>query len=67
MQKVVTVTTWTNNKKFVGELDYYETEWEKVNEYLNNGYKVVSITPVVTGSQASYMYSLTFVLEQAPE
>jgi|GEM_PF-4069138 len=39
MQKVATVTTWTNTKKFDDE-----TEGEKVNEYLSDGYKIVSIS-----------------------
>ena len=62
MQKIITVTTHTNiidkdNK-------YIEKEYPKINEYLEDGYEVKQVVPVVTNSESSYMYSITFVLEK---
>lgn len=62
MQKVITITTHTNiidqNDKFT------EKEYPKLNEYLENGYVVKQTVPIVTNSETSYMYSITFILEK---
>ena len=62
MQKVITVTTHTNvidkQEKFT------EKEYPILNSYLEEGYKVISITPIITNSTTSYMYSITFLLEK---
>jgi hypothetical protein len=62
MQKVITITTHTNIVSMNAE--FKETEFPKLNEYLQSGYKVLQVIPVSTSSTESYMYSLTFVLEK---
>ncbi|EKT4502414.1 hypothetical protein JE943_002436 [Flavobacterium psychrophilum] len=62
MQKVITVTTHTNivskNDKFT------EEEYPILNKYLEEGYKVIQVTPVILNSVTAYMYSITFLLEK---
>jgi hypothetical protein len=62
MQKVVTVTTHTNvlNR----DEKYIEVEYDKVNGYLEDGYKVVQVVPFTTNVSDSFRYTLTFVLEK---
>jgi hypothetical protein len=62
MQKVITVTTHTN--VIDKEEKFTEKEYPKLSSYLEEGYKVISTTPVVTNSTNSYMYSITFLLEK---
>jgi hypothetical protein len=62
MQKLITVTTHTNiinnPEKFT------EKEYPTLNKYLEEGYKVIQTTPIVTNASGSYMYSITFLLEK---
>ncbi|MFV8335759.1 hypothetical protein ACNQF7_06680 [Flavobacterium sp. RSP29] len=62
MQKVITVTTHTNivskDEKFT------EKEYPTLNKYLEDGYKVIQVTPVILNSVTAYMYSITFLLEK---
>lgn len=63
MQKVITITTHTNiiqNKNTT----FVESEYPKLNEYLQEGYKVSQAIPVNTSSTNSALYSITFVLEK---
>jgi hypothetical protein len=62
MQKVVTVTTHTN--VIDKEEKFTEKEYPILNSYLEEGYKVIGTTPVVTNATSSYMYSITFLLEK---
>jgi hypothetical protein len=62
MQKVVTVTTHTNI--IDKDLKFTEKEYPVLDKYLQEGYKVISVTPIITGATASYMYALTFVIER---
>jgi hypothetical protein len=62
MQKVITVTTHTN---IIDKDDKFtEKEYPTLNKYLEEGYKVVQVTPIVLNSTTAYMYSLTFLLEK---
>ncbi|MEL0457619.1 hypothetical protein WJN01_15390 [Flavobacteriaceae bacterium SZ-1-7] len=62
MQKVITITTHTN---IIDKDDKFtEKEYPKLNEYLEDGYIVKQTVPITTGSQTSYMYSITFILEK---
>ena len=62
MQKVITVTTHTN---IIDKEDkFIEKEYPKINEYLEDGYEVKQVVPVVTNSQNSYRYSITFILDK---
>jgi hypothetical protein len=62
MQKVITVTTHTN--VIDKEEKFTEKEYPTLNKYLEEGYKVIQVTPIVTNSNTSYMYSITFLLEK---
>ena len=62
-QKIVTVHTHTNT---FGENKFAEHEFPVVTKYLDDGYSVKQIVPVILSSTAAYMYSLTFVLEKLP-
>jgi len=62
MQKVITITTHTNiidkDNKFT------EKEYPTLDNYLQEGYKVVQVVTAIPNSTTAYMYSLTFVLEK---
>ena len=60
MQKVITITTHTNIIE--KENKFTEKEYPSLNKYLNEGYVVSQVVPVVPGANTAYMYSLTFVL-----
>ena len=60
--KVITITTHTN----ILERDelFKETEYPKLNEYLEQGYTVKESIPITINSTTAYMYSITFILEK---
>lgn len=60
MQKVITITTHTN----IIDIDnkFTEKEYPTLDKYLKEGYKVVQVIPI-SPDKNSYMYSITFVLE----
>jgi hypothetical protein len=60
MQKVVTITSHTGIIS-KGE-EFKESEYPKLNAYLKEGYVIVQVVPVIKPADASYTYSLTFVL-----
>lgn len=60
MQKLITVSTHTNK----GGNDFHEEEYPKVNELLEQGYKVVNVYPITTAATGSYMFALVIVLEK---
>jgi len=62
MQKVVTVTTHTN--VLDKNQTYVEREYEKINQYLQEGYVVIQLVPFTTSAEGSFRYTLTFVLEK---
>jgi len=62
MQKVITITTHTNI--IDKDVKFTEKEYPKLNEYLEDGYIVRQTIPIVTNSETSYMYSITFILER---
>ena len=62
MQKIITVTTHTNI--IDSGNTFIEKEYPIVNKYLEEGYKVIKVTPVILNSTTAYMYSLTFLLEK---
>ena len=62
MQKVITVTTHTNIIE--GDNKFVEKEYPKINAYLEDGFEVKQVVPVVTNADNSYMYTITFVLEK---
>lgn len=61
MQKVITVTSHFNiiekDAKFI------EKEYPNLEKYLQEGYKVVQTIPVVKPADSSYMYAITFILD----
>ena len=62
MQKVITVTTHTN---IIDKDDKFtEKEYPQLNTFLEDGYKVKEVIPVILNSTTAYMYSLTFILEK---
>jgi len=61
MQRILTITTST---QILEENEYVEREYETLNKYLEEGYKVVSVTPVTPSSNVSYRYAVVFVLEK---
>lgn len=62
MQKVITVNTHTNT---MGKEPFSETEFPQLNEYLEDGYKVIEAIPITTQAENSYMYAICFILEKA--
>jgi len=60
--KVITIATHTNT---LGRDELFtETEYPKLNEYLEQGYIVKETIPVTTSATSSYMYAITFILEK---
>jgi hypothetical protein len=62
MIKVITITSHTNilekNEKFS------ETEYPKLNEYLESGYYIKNTIPTLKEVNSSDMYAVTFILEK---
>ena len=62
MQKVVTITSHTNiidNKdKFI------ENEYQKLNDYLEDGYIIRDTISILKPADPSYRYAITFILEK---
>lgn len=62
MQKVITITTHTN---IIDKEDMFtETEFPKLNEYLEDGYEIVNTIPVIKPADPSYRYAITFILRK---
>ena len=61
MQKVITITSHTNI--IDGDDKFIENEYPKLNEYLESGYRVVKTYPIIKPADPSYMFSITFILE----
>lgn len=61
MQKVITITSYTGiveqNK------DFKESEYPQLNKYLKEGYTIKQAIPIVKPADQSYMYAITFILE----
>ena len=64
MQKVITITTHTNIIGNGGKT-YVANEYEEINDLLEDGYRVIQVIPISDGSDNSFRYSLTFVLEKS--
>ena len=62
MQKVITITSHTNI--IDDENKFIENEYPKLNEYLEDGYIIRNTIPIIKPADASYMYSITFILEK---
>ena len=58
--RVITINTHTNI--FKDGVPFTETEYPKLNEYLEQGYVVKDTIPIVKPADASYSYSITFIL-----
>lgn len=61
MQKVITISTHTN---IIGEEQFVETEYPKLDGYLKEGYEIKESIPVIKNHDSSYMYAITFILEK---
>ncbi|WP_421812442.1 hypothetical protein [Flagellimonas sp.] len=62
MYKVLTVTTHT---KIEGS-KFTETEYPKLNEYLEDGYSIKETIPIIKPADVSLRYAITFILYKAP-
>ncbi|SHN35292.1 hypothetical protein [Mucilaginibacter sp. OK098] len=60
MQKIVTVTSRYDiiNQ---GE-DFKESEYPKLKEYLEDGYVIAQIVPVIKPADTAYRYAVIFLL-----
>ncbi|MDY3521961.1 hypothetical protein PG614_10000 [Riemerella anatipestifer] len=62
MQKVITVVvkgTIQSEKHF-----YIEHEYDELNSYLEEGYKVIQIVPISMQIEKNINFSITFLLEK---
>lgn len=61
MQKVITVSSYASfdtNAKFI------ETEYPILNNYLQDGYKVIQVVPVIKPANTTNFHETIFVLEK---
>ena len=61
MQKVITITSYTN---IINNGNYVEDEYEKLNKYLEEGYVIIDKIPIIKQHSDDYMYAITFILEK---
>ena len=61
MQKVLTVTSHTNI--IDKEAKFTEREYPTLDKYLQEGYRIIQTVPIIKPADNSYMYAITFILE----
>lgn len=61
MQKVITVTSHLNI--IDNDAKFTEKEYPTLDKYLQEGYKITQTIPIIKPADVSYMYSITFILD----
>ena len=62
MEKVITISSHTN----IMEKDqkFNETEYPLLKKYLEEGYVIKQVIPIIKPADASYMYSVVFIIHK---
>jgi hypothetical protein len=62
MQQVITITSRTDILK-QGQ-DFEETEYPQIKKYLEEGYVITQVLPILKPADTSYRYAITFILSK---
>ena len=60
MQKVITI----KDRNIVGTESHIEIEYEKLNNYLSNGWKIVDKINISEQSNSEFFFTVMFILEK---